>query len=289
MRISFPNKEQDDTLVGTGDIRIGAAEDNNIVVAGSGVAAHHLSVKTSERGIELAVLEPGARTHVNMRPVREKAILRLGDVISIGSVQFVLKPDRDADIRADVPAPPAAPPPSDPARPPRVMLRGLSGVHFGKIVPVRGRLVVGGDGRADLNLDGAGTASCHAAIEFADETIVLRDLGAGGVTAVGGVEVRDAVLCAGDQICFGRERFLVEAPGLPLRPLSGAAGRRSADPNITQTMQAITLPDGAPVARSATEQGEPDGSGAGRNDIWWLIAAAALIAAGMALLFLGVI
>src|SRR5580765_4341998 len=97
MRISFPGKEQDDTLVGPGETRIGAAADNNIVVGGSGVAPHHLRLRLGERGIELVVLDAQARTHVNTRPVREKAILRLGDVISLGSVSIVLKPDRDAD------------------------------------------------------------------------------------------------------------------------------------------------------------------------------------------------
>ena len=38
MRISFPNKEQDDTLVGAGETRIGTAADNGITVAGTGVA-----------------------------------------------------------------------------------------------------------------------------------------------------------------------------------------------------------------------------------------------------------
>jgi len=285
MRISFPGKEQDDTLVGPGETRIGAAADNNIVVGGSGVAPHHLRLRLSERGIELVVLDAQARTHVNTRPVREKAILRLGDVISLGSVSIVLKPDRDADIRDEIPPPSASA--AAAGLPPRVLLRGLSGMRFGKIVPVRGRLVVGKDAQADLDLDESGLAARHAAVEFADETIVLRDLGGGGTTYVNGVGVHDAILCAGDQICFGRDRFLVEAPGLPQRAVYGAppAWVASTDPTITQTMRAIPLPDEAAAADSATA----DDDNGGKNDIWWLIAAAAVIAAGLALLFLGVI
>lgn len=283
MRISFPNKEQDDTLVGAGETRIGAAADNAIVVGGTGVAPHHVRLKLGERGIELAVLDPQARTHVNTRPVREKALLRLGDVVSLGSVQFVLKPDRDEDIRTDIPPPPP-PPPSEPSRtyPARVLLRGLSGMRFGKIVPVRGRLVVG-SGQADLNLDEPGMAARHAAIEFADEAICLRNLD-GGTTFVNGVETRDAVLCAGDQLCFGRERFLVEAPGLPQRTGSGAMSPLRGRPaDVTQTMKTLD-----PSAADATEErGGTDG--AGKNDIWWLIAAAAVIAGGMALLLLGIV
>lgn len=286
MRISFPNKEQDDTLVGAGETRIGAAADNNIIVGGAGVAPHHLRLKLSERGIELAVLDPQARTHVNTRPVRERAMLRLGDMVSVGSVQFVLKPDSDDDIRGDIPAPAVPASPSDAARtyPPRVLLRGLSGMYFGKIVPVRGKLVVGSGGQADLNLDGAGMAARHAAVEFADETIVLRELDT-AATFVNGVETHNAILRAGDQLCFGRDRFLVEAPGLPQRSISGAALSAHGQPfDITQTMKTLSPSTaGAPADDAAQETGN------GKNDIWWLIAAAALIAGGMALLFLGII
>lgn len=285
MRISFPNKEQDDTLVGAGETRIGAAADNSIVVGGAGVAPHHLRLKLGERGIELAVLDPQARTHVNTRPVRERAMLRLGDMVSLGSVQFVLKPDRDNDIRTDIPAASAAPAETPHTYPARVLLRGLSGMYFGKLVPVRGKLVVGSGGQADLNLDEPGMAARHASVEFADEAIVLRELDT-GATFVNGVETRNAVLCAGDQLCFGRDRFLVEAPGLPQRSCDGAAPSpqdRAFD--ITQTMKSLSPSSGGASAASAQEAG----NGAGKNDIWWLIAAAALIAGGMALLFLGIL
>lgn len=289
MRISFPGKEQDDILVGAGETRIGAAADNNIVVGGSGVAAHHLRLRAGERGIELVVPDAQARTHVNTRPVREKAILRLGDVVSLGSVSFVLKPDHDVDIGSDIP-PPAPASASAPAGglPPRVLLRGLSGMRFGKIVPVRGRLVVGKGAQADLDLDEAGIAARHAAVEFTDETIVLRGLGAGATAQVNGIVVRDAVLRAGDQICFGRDRFLIEAPGLPQRTVQGTAPvwQASTDPAITRTMRAIARADEAAPANSAAGGRDAD---AGKNDIWWLIAAAAVIAAGLVLLFLGVI
>ena len=286
MRISFPNKEQDDTLVGAGETRIGTAADNGITVAGTGVAPHHVRLRLSERGIELSVLDAQARTHVNTRPVRERAILRYGDMVSLGSVPFVLKPDHDADIRDDIP-PPASQSSPDAVRhlPARVLLRGLSGMHFGKIVPVRGRLVVGSGDQADLRLDEPGMTARHAAVEYIDGTIVLRNLDAGS-TFVNGVETSDAILQAGDQLCFGRDRFLVEAPGFPQRSSSshGAHSAQDFSPNVTQTMKAVPS-----SASAASPSGDGQPNGAGKNDIWWLIAAAAVIAGGLALLFLGII
>src|SRR5882724_7596341 len=103
MRLYFPNKENDDILIAPGDTAIGAASDNAVVLQRPGVAAHHVSLGVRERSLVLSVLDAQARTHVNARPVREKALLRLGDIVSLDTVQFVLKPDRDDSIRTNVP------------------------------------------------------------------------------------------------------------------------------------------------------------------------------------------
>ena len=285
MRISFPNKERDDTLVGTGEIRVGSAPDNTIVLESAGVAEQHLRLRLGDRGIELHVLTPHARTHVNTRPVREKAILRLGDMLSLGAVQIVLKPDHDADIRTDIwPETAAIASVASHGMPPPLLLRGLSGMYFGKIVPVRDSLVVGCQG--DLILDSAQAQARQATIELLGDAIALRSLTGTYCAKVNGVDVRDAILMAGDQLCFGRDRFLIEAPSLPLRPLSGSTNTRRVGPSITQTLQAISLPD--EEQGRAPFEGITNEPAKARNDIWWLIAAAAVIAAGLAGFFLGV-
>ena len=287
MRLSFPNKEKDDVLIGAGDTAIGAAADNVVVLSRPGVAQHHVSLGVNERSLVLSVLDSQARTHVNSRPVREKALLRLGDVVSLDTVQFILKPDRDDSIRTNVPISRSTPPPpaSDVdvnqtrARmiPPKVVLRGVSGSYFGKIVPVRGRLVIGRGSECDLILDEPEMSRRHAVIENSDDGIFLRDLGSANGTYVNGVQVRDAVLHPDDQIAFDQNRFLLEAPGMPSREQVGIISEHDA-PNITQTMRAVRLPE--------EDQPRKPASNSTRNDIWWLIGAAALIGMGIALLLL---
>ncbi|MEP6938484.1 MAG: FHA domain-containing protein [Rudaea sp.] len=284
MRLSFPNGEHEDFLTGAGDTSMGGADDNTIVLKSGGVATHHARLTVGDRGIVLTILDPQARTHVNTRPVREKAILRLGDIVSLDTVQFVLKPDDDSAIRTVIPAVqsltpiPVTPPTPGALRinPARVLLRGLSGPQFGKIVSVRGRLVVGSGADADLVLDEQGLAARQASIETAGESIYLRGLNGAESGSVNGVKVRDAIIHAGDQIVFGRNRFVIEAPGL--RPREDTAESPRPAPNITQTMKAINFPQQATPA--APSRPSPN-----RNDIWWLIGAAALIAAGLTALF----
>jgi len=286
MRLHFPKKEHDDMLVAQGDTSIGSASDNSVVLNASGIASHHASLSVSDRGFVLSVVDPDARVHVNARPVREKAILRLGDVVSLDTLQFVLKPDRDASIRTDVPAAPLNTTPTKPtgdaetrARiiPPKAVLRGVSGTYFGRIVPLRSRLTIGRGSDCDLVLDEPEMSRQHAVIENSGDGIYLRDLGSSNGTFVNGVQVRNAVLHADDQIAFDHNRFLLEAPGLPRRDQAAAQSEHDA-PNITQTMQAVRLPEEKRAPRAP--------SPSSRNDIWWLIGAAALISAGIAMLLL---
>ena len=291
MRLHFPNKEHADVIVAPGETAVGAAADNNIVIGKPGVAAHHVSLAVSERSIVLAVRDAQARVHVNARPVREKALLRLGDTVSLDTVQFVLKPDRDESIRTKVPAPgrgeSTPPPPSGEdemnatrARlaPPKVVLRGVSGSYFGRIVPVRGRLVIGRGNDCDLVLDEPEMSRRHAVIENSGDGIYLRDLGSANGTFVNGVQVRDAVLHPDDQIAFDQNRFLLEAPSLPTRADGAQLAAETDDSTITQTMRAVPRP--SPPAPQ-----QPPNDERNKNDIWWLIGAAALIAIGIAVLF----
>jgi pSer/pThr/pTyr-binding forkhead associated (FHA) protein len=283
MRLHFPNKEHADLLTAPGDTSIGAASDNIVVLGRPGIAAHHASLHVGDRGYVLSVIDSAARVHVNARPVREKAILRLGDVVSLDTLQFILKPDRDASIRTDVPAASVTPMRSGSeaatrARdaPPKAVLRGVSGSYFGKIVPLRGKLTIGRGSDCDLVLDEPDMSRRHAMIENSGDVIFLRDLGSANGTYVNGVQVRNAILHPDDQIAFDHNRFLLEAPGLPGRD-QALIDERDA-PNITQTMRAVRLPE--------EEHPRTQPANSTRNDIWWLIGAAALIGLGIAMLLL---
>jgi pSer/pThr/pTyr-binding forkhead associated (FHA) protein len=289
MRLHFPNKEHADVIVASGDTTIGSAQDNNVVVGKPGVAAHHVSLAVAERSIVLSVSDAQARVHVNARPVREKALLRLGDTVSLDTIQLRLMPDRDESIRTKVPAGSRNPAPLPPVgaeemnatrarlAPPKVVLRGVSGSYFGKIVPVRGRLVIGRGADCDLVLDEAEMSRRHAVIENSGDGIYLRDLGSANGTFVNGVQVRDAVLHPDDQIAFDTNRFLLEAPSLPTREEGDQQPINVDDSTITQTMRAVPRPAQPAPAKPADESS--------KNDIWWLIGAAALIAIGIAVLF----
>ncbi len=295
MRLSFPKGEHQDVIVQPGEVTVGSAADNSVVLGPGVVQPHHASIIVDQRGYTLFVKDVDAQTHVNARPVREIAILHLGDVVSLDAVNMVLKPDRDDNIR-----PPGVPASGggdsmakqgngqDDTRyrqvPPRAVLRGVSGPLFGKIVPIHGRLVIGRGDDCDLVLDEPEMSRKHAMIEINQSEIYLRDLGSSNGTFVNGVQVRDATLHTGDQLAFDRNRFLVEAPGMPTRKVDLSQIAAEVDgpaPQVTQTMRAIRIEPPAPA-----RQEEPAPAATSWSP-WWLLAAAMMIAIGLALLFLG--
>lgn len=213
MKISFPGGERQDFLAGDGVVRVGAADDNDIVLpAAKQVQPQHLELQfEARRGITLSVVDRGAVVHVNGRPVREKAILRLGDMVGVGSVRMVIRPDADRTEK-----PPKASAENETRQrftPPRVILRGVSGSYFGKVIPLRSKTIIGRGSDCDLMLNEPEMSRRHALIENTLEGLFLRDLGSANGTFVNGTSVRDTVLKPGDQIAFDQNRFMIEAPG----------------------------------------------------------------------------
>ena len=263
MRLSFLNGEHADFVVEDGVISLGQADGNTVVLSGRDIAPWHARINVDQRGIVLEVLDFAARTHVNARPVREKALLRLGDVLCLGVVAMMLKPDRDDAIETALPAESDDTIDGSDNAPTRVVLRGVAGSHFGRAIALRQRLVIGRAGDCDIVVDDAQIAPHHASVENIDETICLRDMGSGAGALVNGLRLTTAVLHTGDQLAFGRDHFLIEAPGMPLRG------------EVAMAQPELTAEE---AAAAEAVQAVPADT---RGSIWWLIGAAALIALGL--------
>ena len=256
MRLSFANGEHADFAV-DGSASLGSAEGNSLVLHGSDVAPRHARLSVDARGIVLEVLEPAAQTHVNARPVREKALLRCGDVLCLGRVAITLKAGAGADIE---PPPPSAPLARRPAEPADVVLRGVSGSHFGRCIAVNPRLLVGRDRECGLRVDEPQLTARQVAIETSGGAIYLRAVNGSGGVRVNGIPATDAVVYPGDQLTIGRSQFLVEAPSLPRRGEDAVDARA-----ITETLVAVP-------------ESEPARGRHGPSGMWWLLGAAALLA-----------
>ncbi|HEY3522005.1 MAG TPA: FHA domain-containing protein [Rhodanobacteraceae bacterium] len=250
MRIAFVHSSRETFRSQDDRVRIGSGAENDLTLAGSGVAARHVAIVEDRRGLVLEVLPGAPHVYVNARPVRERALLRYGDHLNVGGGKLVLLPDEPPKDDES-----ASPMPVDGAvRPGFAALRAVAGALSGRLLPVESRITLGGSGSVLPGVAGA------CSLQIRGDDLVL-DSGESGVLVNGLPPRKRARLVSGDQLTFGEHRFIVEAPGL-----HGAS-------------MAAQAPFELPPIPPPPE--EPRGS---RAEFGWLLGTAALLAVIIALL-----
>lgn len=281
MQLSFPNSEHRDVNFETGEVTIGSRPDMMVSLPATGLAPHHASIVADRRGLWLRVLPNNQAIHLNGRPVKQLAMLRTGDLLCFDQVRIQLRDGEAAAISRNIPEKaPLTLNETQQVSAARVLLRGLSGQHFGRIYGLVNPQLLGSGANADIKIEDASVADRHAQIELHGDKVILRAMSSMAITQVNGIAVTDAVLSPGDQITVEQSRFMLEAPGLPLR------GRDIAVPSgtvaHTQTIQAIKAKVAAEYDNSDTDESDHGEANTQDNSsLWWLIAAAAILAASL--------
>jgi hypothetical protein len=253
MRIEFPHSNRTGFQWNQALLRIGSDSGNDLVLAASQAAPRHLAIRLDRRGWVLEVLPDATRVYVNARPVRERAILRPGDTLSVGDCRMLLCADETPGGRPSPDVP-------DHERC-TVALRAVAGPLSGQVLPLADRLELGPQGTVPLDLPQGELATLDifwrdgqlrvATSQAPESRYPLR---------INGSVVQQAELLPGDQIGIGMHRFLIDAPGLEPEP-------------------EIVLPE-PPV------EALPEDAAGPRGEVWWLIVTAAVLALGIALLLL---
>ncbi len=196
------------------------------------------------RGVWMTVAEGARGVHVNGRPVRRMAMLRLGDAIYLDGVEMLLMSVHKAESMPDA----LRHVPGEFRGDPRVVVRGVGGQHHGRSFTLEAPRLVGRSDDADIRIDDPNFTERHARIEMIGAQIVLRDLGTGEGSVVNGEPVRDALLSPGDQIVFDtHHRFVIEAPAATTAQLarttaSNDDGRPQDEALTSPSSRALRLP-----------------------------------------------
>lgn len=252
MRIEFPNVAREDFHWTQAQLMIGSAPDNDLVLAASQASARHLRIQQDRRGLVLQVLPSASRIHVNARPVRERALLRAGDVISVGDCRMLLRADQDPTLRT-LPGLPKSPRGT-------VALRAVSGPLSGRVLPLETSLELGAQGRYPLELPQGESAALRVQWQDGELRLDATQGSSRFPLRVNGVIVDSLALQPGDHIGVGIHRFVVDAPGM------------EPEPDIAK-----------PASPPATL---PEDAAGPSGEVWWLITTAALLALGIALVLL---
>ena len=253
IRLRFPQHDQADLSLAAGIH--GLARRGDAIVAEAGTGAP-VQLCVDRRGVWMTLEQGAHAVHVNGRPVRRLAMLRVGDAIHLDGVLVQLLAANDVPRRI----PDARTGNGGDAR---LVLRGVGGQHHGRCFDLARPRVVGRLEDCDIRIDSPAFADRHARLEPHGNTVVLRSLAPDETSVVNGEAVRDALLGPGDQVVFdAHHRFVVEAPGRP-------------PPRNDPQDQAGPRDEAAPVASRGNTRRMP-----------WLLLAAVLLAGALAALLL---
>jgi pSer/pThr/pTyr-binding forkhead associated (FHA) protein len=281
MQLTFPNGEHASVAFEQGEISIGSRAGQSVSLPGKSLAPHHASLVWDRRGLWLRVPAGTPGVHLNARPIRRIALLRIGDQLCLEQVQMVLSENSpDVIDRIIPPATPAALTEAQRVSASRVAIRGISGNLCGRAFTLTEPKLVGRGSACDIRIDDPAVAERECQFELHGDRVILRSLSHGEFTTVNGVPVADAVLAPGDQVVIDQHRFIVEAPGLPPRGQDRLRGQ--VQQQHTQTMKAVRVPQSSPSSGDQRESLDPPPpQPVDPGALWWLIAAAAVLAAAM--------
>lgn len=246
MKLVFPGGEHPQVLLGQGVNRVGSDPNSTIVIDRPGVLPQHCQLHVSAHGVMLDVPH-GTSVSVNGREVAGLIALRAGDTVAFDHVQARLAAMEAVSAALHHVRPTAAMPGSandDPGvtaiRPvlPRYVLRGVSGVVFGRNIPLLATTSIGRSHECNLQIDEPGLSRIHARVIPTDDGVQLEDQGSTNGTYINGTRVVRGVAKAGDEIAFDTIRFRLTASN-QAEPASDDAAEKSTSTRKRRWLMAV--------------------------------------------------
>jgi pSer/pThr/pTyr-binding forkhead associated (FHA) protein len=207
MKLVFPHKEHKDFELIGDSFTIGSSEDATIKIEAVGMIGIHATLLKDGSDYLLKVDNPACMVSVNGRLVKDKKEVREGDLMIIAQVHCKIedeveqKDDNRTRIRMALP---------------KYVLRGVSGVYFGKTFPLRGKTSLGRHSDNDIFVNVDGISRKHAVITVLADGLEIEDLESSNGTCVNGKNISKSVLNIGDEVKLDNIRFLIQSPGMQL-------------------------------------------------------------------------
>lgn len=228
MKLVFPQGEQKDFELIGDSFTLGSSEDADITIDVVGLNPIHATLINDDGNFTLKVASESSMASVNGKLVKGEKEVREGDLMIISQVHCKLEgkqeeaeDDNRTRIRMALP---------------QFILRGVSGVYFGKTFPLRGSTSLGRHSENDIFVNVDGISRKHAVISITADGLVIEDQGSSNGTFVNGKQIKKESIKIGDEIKLDNIRFLIQSPGMK-QPGTEAkpATPNNPSPSVTST------------------------------------------------------
>ncbi|HFC29684.1 MAG TPA: FHA domain-containing protein, partial [Oceanospirillales bacterium] len=205
MKLVFPHKEHKDFELIGDSFTIGSSDDAVIQIKEAGMSDIHATLLKDGDEFSLKIENPACMASVNGRLVKDSREVRVGDLMIIAQVHCKVESDAAAKIDDNKTRIRMALP--------KYVLRGVSGVYFGKTFPLRGKTSLGRHSENDIFVNVDGISRKHAVISVLADGLEIEDLDSSNGTFVNGKKIIKQKLEIGDEVKFDNIRFLIQSPG----------------------------------------------------------------------------
>jgi len=245
MKLIFPNGEHEAFALADGINSIGNAPDCNVILVATEIAPRHCEIEFRANQATIRILDSMAVTTLNGRPITQIETLKAGDLLSIGKISCRLVAiERTASVAA------SKPPPIDEdghtrvrTALPKFVLRGVSGVTFGKTYALAGTMTMGRTNECDITVPAEEVSRSHVRLQVTSDGIMVEDLGSANGTWINNQRVHTGLIKAGDELRLDTIRFMLIAPGMDVRQQVAAASqndlKKSASFNPSMAIWAV--------------------------------------------------
>lgn len=208
MKLVFPHNEHKDFELIGDSFTIGSSDEANIKIEAVGMNAIHARIVKDGNDYSLHIDNPACMASVNGRLVKEKKEVRDGDLMIIAQVHCKITGDeeeKEDDNRTRIRM-----------ALPKFVLRGVSGVYFGKTFPLRGKTSLGRHSDNDIFVNVDGISRKHAVVTVLADGLEIEDLDSSNGTYVNGEKISKKSVGIGDEIKLDNIRFLIQSPGMQI-------------------------------------------------------------------------
>ena len=218
MKLIFPNAEHAQIDLGNGLHSIGRGANCRIKLFAPNVQELHCELQVNGDTAMLSP-QPNAALTVNGAPVTRSIEVRAGDVIQVADVRVRLVAVERAATGPAVPMVQKRHEDADDGRTrlrsalPKFMLRGVSGMTFGKVFPLTGVTVIGRNPECDISIPTDEISRRHAELRPSQDGVMVEDLGSANGTFVNDRRITRELIRHGDELRFDQLRFQLIAPG----------------------------------------------------------------------------
>lgn len=245
LKLIFPNGEHGQVLLSDGVTRIGAEVEGHVILDKPGVALRHCELAQSDGHAVLRVATPGSEVTVNGTKVMATAVVKAGDLLTVGSVQVrVVGVERAAASAAPAAVKPAASVSDSGATRlrmalPKYVLRGVSGAAFGKTFPVYQQMVIGRQQDCEISIPSEEISRRHASVKPTPDGLMVEDMGSSNGTYINGKRVQSGLLQPGEELRLDAIRFMLIAPGMEIPKTPSPSAVKSERPTSGNKMTLI--------------------------------------------------